>query len=662
MLESYQKGQKPPLKMNLDEWADQYRYMNATTGEKWFTDRVEVARGPMRAVTEPGVRTITVMCSTQLLKTELILNTIGYFAHLDPCPILVVHPKKESAQKFSHTRLKQMVSSSPVLREVFFDSNANSSADTTLYKEFLGGHIAIVSAKTPADLAMLPIRVVLLDEIDKFDESSGKEGDPIDLAEERQAKYANNSLSIRACSPTTKDLSRIEASYLDSDQRKPFVPCPHCNHYQIMRWPNVHWDKDEEGNGIADTAQYHCESCGAAWTENDRLQSLKKIRWLQTAQFTCSHCNEVNKPALWDANDKPLWNEHGHAICQRCEKGTGTNRHAGFWANKLYSPFRPLSDMVSKWLEIKGNVEKLKMFINTQLAETFEESGERIESIDRFLSKRERYDAELPSEAGVITAGIDTQNNRLEIEVVAWGRDEESWSIEHKVIAGDPSQPEVWAQLDKFLGKPFTRFDGRLGYINAVCIDMGGGHTQHVANYCRNRIASRVWPIRGVGGDGRPLPVWPKNPSRGGRQNVPFYNIGVDSAKNVIFSRLFIDQPGPGYCHFPMDREDEWFRQLTAEKRVTKFRGARKILIWDNPKKARNEAFDCRVYAYAALQGLIAMGINLNRICEEESWLQTPAFAQEESSGNIVHRPSMSSPRSSAPRRKTSVKSNFMDR
>lgn len=603
--------------------------MNATTNEKWFTDRMEVARGPMKAVTEPGVRTITVMCSTQLMKTELILNTIGYFVHLDPCPMLVVQPKDDLAKKFSNVRLKEMINSTPVLRKRFVEEKARDASNTTQHKEFAGGHIDMVSASVPANLAMFAIRVVLLDEIDKYDESAGKEGDPVDLAEERMSKYSTNSLSIRVCSPTVKDMSRIEASYEESDKRKPFVTCPHCNVAQVLAWKNVRWEKDADGEGIADTAQYCCGACGSAWTEFERLTALKKISWRQTKEFSCKACKQMTKPALWNSEDTHKWEGDGlkevaRAKCEHCGIGRCDNSHAGFWANKLYGQFRGLSEMVAKWLEIKGNIEKLKMFINTQLSETFEMAGEQIKDIEWLLAKREDYGAELPMEVGLITAGIDTQNNRIEIEVVGWGRDEESWSLEHKIIPGDPKHPDTWKALDEFFKKPFYRPDGKVSYIAAACIDMQGGHTQYVTNYCKHRINRRIWPIRGIGGDGKPYPVWPLNPSRGGKYNVPFYNVGVDSGKNVVFSRLFTEQPGAGYCHFPFNREGDWFKQLTAERRVTKFKGARKILVWENKKGARNEAFDCRVYAYAALCGLQANNWNLNSLCGSERLILLP--------------------------------------
>ena len=622
-------GLMPPADYELDEWADEFRFINEVSGEKWDTSRVEVARGPMRAITEPGVRTITVMCCTQLMKTELLLNCIGYFMHLDPCPILVVQPKEEVAKKFSSVRLKQMIKSTPVLKKLIAaETGLRGSHDTVGHKEFPGGHITIVSARTPSNLAMLPIRIVLLDEIDKYEGRVGDEGDPVDLAEERMATYSANSLSIRVCSPTIKGQSRIEASYLTSDQRKPFVECPHCEHWQMMLWKNVQWNKDEEERHLPDTALYHCGECGTGWSEAERLEALNTVHYRSQADFHCALCETVQKPSSWSVQDLHRWDNYGRAICP-CG-GRSPNSHAGFAAaSKLYSPFRPLSEMVVKWVEAQGNIEKLKTFINTQLAEPFEELGERINNIDWLLARRERYQAELPNKVGIITAGADVHQDRVEIEIVGWGKEEESWSLDYLIIKGDPTTSQLWEDVDEALNKPYYREDGRLSYVAAACIDMQGGYTQQVASFCRTRMKRRIWPVRGMGGEGRPIPVWPKQPSMTQKSAVPFYNVGVDSAKNTIYARLLLNKEGDGYCHFPEERPEVWFKQLTAEKRVKRFKGTQSYYRWENPQRVRNEAFDCRVYAYAAFCGLQTLGWKVNIMVDEESLIMDAEFEEK---------------------------------
>ena len=480
-----------------------------------------------------------------------------------------------------------------------------------------------------------------------------------DLAEERMAKYSTNSLSIRVCSPTIKGMSRIEASYLDSDMRKPHVRCPHCEHNQILKWKNVKWDKGEDGVERHETTSYQCDECGVLWSEFDRHTALEVVDWLQTKKFKCDHCDHMNEPQHWCPNDeRDKWDHDGRAYCEECGIGKCPNRHAGFWANKLYSTFRPLSDMVKLWLEVQNNIEKLKMFINTQLAETFEEPGDSIEDVDWLMDRREEWAGQVPEEVGLLTFGADVQNNRIEVEIVGWGKDEESWSVDYKVIAGDPANPETWRRFDEFIMQPFFYANGDYTHIVAGCIDLGGGHTQHVANYCRHRINNRIWPIRGIGGDGRAYPVWPRNPSRTGKIQVPFYNVGVDAAKNVVFQRLLVRDSGAGYCHFPANREEDWFLQLIAERRVKKWKGTKQILVWENPKKARNEAFDNRVYAYAALCGLQSMGMKLNKMIEKRKFILL-SDRNKAKLGDDYHAPA----KSKKVKRKTKVaRSSFVSR
>lgn len=675
--DAFIRGQLPPDRIDLDDWADEHRWINDKKG-RWFTSKVEISRGMMKAVNEVGVRTITAMTCTQVAKTELILNTIGYFMHVDPAPILVVLPTDKSTKKFSNIRLARMLKSTPVLRNKVHESDRRSSKNTVTYKEFPGGEITMVGSKVPEDLASLPIRLCFMDEIDKFEESTGEEGDPVDLAEERMSTYTTNSLSIRTCSPTLKGMSRIEASYGSSDQRKPYVACPHCDGFQILKWANVKWDKDIHGQPKPKTASYSCKHCGVLWNEAERKRSLKSVQWRQTAPFFCDHCEHESDPSKWDDNNKEgHWKQHregqGHifrAHCEDCGKGVCSNKHAGFWASKLYGPFRSMAYLVQKWIDAQGNIEKLKAFINMHLAETFEEAGDHISSIDGLLGRREKY-PQLPYEVGVITCGIDVQGSpvggntagRLEGEVIGWGKDEESWSLKHFVITGDPSQPYIWQKLEQELELPYIREDGKLSYILAACIDLGGGYTQEVANFCRNKIERRVYPIRGVATVGRAHPVWPKKSGRTDKIQVPFYNVGVDAAKNTVFSRLLLTAGQAGSCHFPIDRDADWFEQLTAERRVKKYKGTQLFYVWDNPKRARNEAFDCRVYGYAALCSLQSEGLSLNISTEDQHFIMGAEFEEERKAameGNSL--PDTQRNESDKKKRRVSIKkSSFMN-
>ncbi|WP_322893477.1 MULTISPECIES: phage terminase large subunit family protein [unclassified Yoonia] len=614
------KTLRPPPKIDLIQWADKTRYLSreaSSTGGRWDTSRVAIARGPMKSVTEPGVHIISVMACTQLAKTELILNIVGFHIHRDPSPILCVYPTESAAETWSKDRLATMLRDSPKLRRII-DDRARASGNTILHKSFPGGQISIVGANSPTELAQRPIRLVLADEIDKFPASAGSEGDPLSLAEERAGTFPTSYLFVRVCSPTIKGASRIETSWLESDMRRPYVPCPHCDHEQVLTWKHVQWNKDADGQHLTDTAMIYCEECGAGWTEPDRLDSLPLVKWRQTRKFKC--CDKDQDPMNTRSWRLDAENEVGRATCTECGKDAVSNEHAGFHINKLYSPWEPLSKLAAKFVLSKNDPERLKTFINTQLAETFEEVATETVGDEALLARREAYAAALPQGVGLLTAGVDTQDNRLEVEVVGWGQDEESWGIDYKIFPGDPSLPDVWQDLDDYLLTQWTREDGRTMSVQAAAVDTQGHHSQAAYAFCRKLSGRRVWAIQGKSDQtGKRSPVWPRKPSLKNKGRVPLYSVGTQAAKDMIFRRLALTEPGPGYTHFPATYDAEYFAQLTAEKPRPKMVGGNRFYVWQCPSGKRNEALDCRVYAYAALCGLQAAGLQLNKRVAENA-------------------------------------------
>lgn len=536
---------------------------------RWNTARVEVARGPMLAISEPGVHTITLKTCTQLMKTEFINNVVGYHIHLDPSPIMVVQPREADAEEWSKKRFAPMLRDTAVLQGKVKDPRARDSDNTILSKTFPGGHITMVASNSPAGLAMRPIRIACCDEVDKYPASAGGEGDPIALITERMATFWNW-LLILVCSPTEKTTSRIAASYNESDQRKFFVPCPHCGHEQPLNWSQVQWQKDENGNHLPETAAYACEDCGGLWDEPQRLAAISRGKWIATAPF---------------------------------------NGHAGFHINKIASPWEPLAKLVEKFLAARKYPERLKVFINTQLAEETEEQGEKVEW-ESLRDRRENWGREAPEEVLVITAGVDVQADRLEMEVIGWGMGEENWSLAYRIFHGDPAEREVWAELDKYLQQPIKSKWGIFLHIACCCIDSGGHHTQEVYDFCRRRLGRKVFPVKGRSQAAQPLVG---RPTRNNRLKIPLYPVGTDTAKERLMYRLRISEPGAGYCHFPAWYDEEYFRQLTAEQQVTKFSRGQPYLVWQK-LRARNEALDCRVYGMAALQ---ILNPNLEALAEE---------------------------------------------
>ncbi len=620
---------RPPPPLTLDAWADRFRFLTGESSSepgRWSTARVEVARGPMRAVTAPGVRELTVVGGTQTLKTELVLNVCGYFISLDPAPMMVIQPSEGMAQEFSKQRLAPMIRSTPALREVFAKkgadaaeegvekSNAKSrdTSNTLLSKAFPGGHLAIASASSPSQLASRPIRIVLSDEVDRYDASAGAEGDPVGLAEKRTGNFPSNSLKIRVSSPTDKPSpgkpgSRIAASYDASDQRRPFVPCPHCQHFQVLRMG----DKDSAAgikwpSGRPDEAAYYCAGCGSAWSERDRLEALALVEWRQCKPFSCCGADQNSEDTgrwTWDADQHA-----GLATCLHCAAKPVPVRHAGFWVSRLYSPFQSVAGVACEFMEVRKSPQRLKTFLNTVLAELWEEPSESVAHAD-LLARREVYPAEVPDGVVALFAGVDTQDNRLECTVLGVGRDEEFYLVDHSVFFGDTGEPEVWTALDEHLQKLWTRRDGVAFVVQAAAVDSGGHRTQHVYEFCRTRVGRRVWAVRGrADTGGRRSPVWPGKPTLKNKGRVPLYEVGTASAKFFMRSCLAVSVPGPRYVHFPESCGPQYFDQLSAERLVTRFKNGATWLEWTCPDGRRNESWDCLIYAYAAYAGMLQAG------------------------------------------------------
>jgi phage terminase large subunit GpA-like protein len=589
----------------------------------------------MLAVTEPGVHIITAMVATQLMKTALLENVFGFHSHLDPCPMLLVQPKEDAAQQFSKERIGPLINATPALRELVGTLKTRKAEETLLFKSFPGGFLAMVGAGSPDNLARRPVRIVMYDEVDKYPVT--REGDPIDIGDERMASFANW-LSIRVCSPTVRDESRIEASYLASDQRRASLECPECGHRQFPEFfKHVEWEKGEDDKrNKPETARIYCEGCGVGWSEGQRRRALATARWHQTKPFDCcgvrqapleayeSHWRALDPDAvkhIWDWWSSDRWAVY-RARCEKCGEWAVPNEHAGFQASKLYSPWPKDSPpwIARKWLAAQGEEDKKQVWYNTQAAMTYRRHGGREIEINELLSRCENWaDGVVPDGVALLTAGIDTQDYRIEIEIVGWGRNEESWSIEYHVIDGEMSDPATQLQLDEYLSRTFYRDDGRPFTVQAACHDSGGHHTQAVYDFSKARLGRKIWAIKGESAKtGFRNPVWPiKRPSSRSKKSFRPIILGVNAAKDFIRSALHKIAPGPGFMHFNTDWDVAAFEQLTAERIHIEGDGAFKIRKWVPIPGRANERLDCRVYAYAALRGLIHMGTRLNRKADE---------------------------------------------
>lgn len=552
----------PPPKLTVSEWADEYRKLSSESSAEpgdWRTDRAAYQRGIMDAITDPTVFEIWVEKSAQVGWTEILNNTIGYFVHMDPSPIMLVQPTKDAAEDYSRDRLAPMIRDTPVLHARFSDDRSRASTNTLRHKTFPGGVLSLAISNSPSSLASKPIRIILFDEVDKYPVSARHAGDPIGLGKKRTTGFWNRK-TLGGSTPTKKGTSKIDAKFAESDQRYYFVPCGHCGGRQRLVWSQVRWDE-----GKPETARYVCEHCGVLWSDADRHEAVRRGEWRATKPF----------------------------------KGV-----AGFHLNELYSPFVGVVDMATNFLEAKKTPETLQQFVNESLGEAFEDMSGAIVEAAPLLERREQYGPEnIPADVLMLTVGGDTQDDRVELQLLGWGADEECWIVEQKVFRGDPGKPQLWAEVDEYLLRQFTTEDGRRLFVEAAAIDSGGHNTNAVYNFVVTRKRRRVWAIRGVGGPGKL--IWPKKATRTPKSRANVFNVGVDAAKGVLYGRLAkVLEPGPGYIHLPHSADDDLCKQLTSEKSVTKYVKGRPVVIWElRSKGIAQEAQDCWNYGYAAFLG-----------------------------------------------------------
>ena len=554
MVEKTNKIWTPPPNLKISDWADRYRRLSpessAESGQ-WKTDRAPYQREIMDAFNDPETQRIVWMKSSQVGATEVLLNVIGYYIDQDPAPMLCMQPTLAMAQAFSKDRLATMIRDSEKIRDCVKDPRSRDSGNTVLSKKFAGGNLSMVGSNSAAGLASRAIRIMLADECDRYEASAGAEGDPISLATKRTTTFWNRKIYL--CStPTIKGISRIETAFEESDKRYYYVPCPECKEMQILKWKNIVWDENKP-----ETAHYACGECGAVINESKKQWMLKHGEWRATAEKTNT---------------------------------------AGFHISELYSVWSTWAEMAINFLEAKKNPEMLKTWVNTSLGESWEEQGTTLDH-EKLLERRLNYDIDsIPEKVLVIVAGCDTQKDRLEITITGFGRGYEAFVLDHRVLWGDPNAPQVWADLDELLRQRFKTESGRLIPISCTCVDSGGHSTNAVYEFTKPRQSRRIFAIKGLSVAGKPIA---NKPSYVGKNKAVLYGIGTDTAKELIFSRLMTDLD-KSTLHFPHNVDEDYFLQLTAEKRVTKFVRGRKSLVWKQIRP-RNETLDCLVYCFAAV-------------------------------------------------------------
>lgn len=579
----------PPSLVDTAQWAGQHRFI-AKGPERglWRNERTPYLVEPMVCASafSPFER-IVLMFATQLGKTEVLYNAIMQRIHTDPQDMMMVQPTLQDAQDHSGQRFLPTVQQTPVMAGLISTNRSRDESSSWRARSIQGGFAVFFGgANSASSLASKPLGFAVADEVNKWPADVDNQGPPLALLEERMSNFSRRKLII-ASTPTVKGASVIGDEYMASDRRQYHVPCPHCNERQVLEWGartdwGLKWLKTPAGDARPETAVYICRHCGSSILEHCKTQMLADGIWIPQAP------------------------------------GAGRGRRAGFHLNKLYSPlgWRSWASLVEKWEVAQkakrgGDSAPLKEFVNSSLAEDWEEKGSGADSAT-LRTRAEPYEmGKVPMHGLMAVMGVDTQPDRLEARVWAFGRGEESWLVERHIIFGDPNLDEgtegsPWTRLTEIRRTPVYHASGSQMLIEATCIDTGGHNTHAVYAYCRHHARSHVLAIKGASKYGGPvlgkpsvLDVnWRGKTIKGG---IKVWPIGTDTAKHLLYGRMRLTAAGPGYVHVPeaLSGTDE-FEQMTAARLLPVVVQGKHALRWITPHGHREEAGDAMIYAYAA--------------------------------------------------------------
>lgn len=565
-------GLRPPPDLTVSQWAQDERVLPKTSSSEsggWENDRTPYLEEIMDCMSpQHPAEDVAFMKPSQIGGTEVLINVAGYYAKHDPCPMGVFQTTEKTAERFTKQRINPSFSAMGLDKLM--------SGNNLFFKEFPGGSMITGWSNSAANLRSMPLRIALNDEISGWVEDCEGEGDPCDLITARTENFPNKK-RFWCSTPGVEGHCRITQKYLAGDQREYRVPCPWCGELHAWKWEYLKWDRDPRGKHLPATARMRCPHCHYEYREHLKTELMSKAsgaRWVVT-----------NPSGLYPS----------------------------FGLNALYSPLGWFSweKMAREFINAQGNISKQKTWTNNRKGEAWQTEGLSVDG-DGLLGRREDYLAEVPDGVVLLTAGVDTQDNRLEVEVVGWGKGYESWGITKKILYGNPTQPQVWADLDAVLLAPYRMEDGTELHVAATLQDAMGHHTDEVYTFTGRREYRRVFSSQGRSGAGRPVIGKLSKTTKGkGANLVP---VGVDTIKDQLFEWLKLEDRAPGYCHFPKNEEygDEFFKQLTAEKKTKRYRNS--LVVWEYKKtRERNEALDCRVLARAAVN---LVGVDLDKLAE----------------------------------------------
>ena len=559
----------PRKPLTVSQWADTHRRLSSKGSARpgaWRTDDNPPLREPMDCLSARSpVREVVCMFPIQIGKTEIALNALGYCMDHNPGPVMVCLPGEVSMSKWVAQKLNPMIDETPAVRESLSSTASRDGANRREFKDFNGGQLFIEHAGSPQRLKSTTVRTLIVDELDEFSQSLHTGDDPVEMLNGRTSAFPGTYKRLYISTPTLKGVSRIGAMYEGSDRRRYHVPCPHCGHEQPLEWAGLRWGPRVDG--VITGVWYVCRECGAHIEEHHKTAMIQAGRWV---------------PEVPGA------------------------RRRGYHINALYYQIGlgpRWADLVEMWLDAQGDPAKLKTFVNDRLAEEWEDPAMRAIRHNAIADRAEPYPLrQAPQPVCVVTAGVDTQDNRLAVQLVGWGAGLAFWVLDYVELMGDPADDAVWTALTELLNRPIERADGAMLRVEAVDIDMGGHRTEAVKAYVRDRRVRR--PMASFGAVANTAPVLGKPKAadvtwRGqtDRKGVHTYQVGTVAAKHWLFGRLSTDAdkaPEERLTHFSADLPPEYFAGLVSEtynpakNRFEKRRGA------------RNEPLDTWVYAYAA--------------------------------------------------------------
>jgi phage terminase large subunit GpA-like protein len=514
------------------------------------------------SIVDDDVTYIVLMLASQIGKSLAVDSQMLSMVATQPGPFLHVSPDTKSAEKLVRTRIDPLIAASPMLRNIIGrgpDKRKGHSGGTNSLtaKSFSGGSLDFVSSYQPSELAARSVRCVWADEIDRFNPSAGKEGDPVLLAAQRTERFALSGRKIVLVSTPTTLQSRIAAWYEKGDKRKFFVDCPDCKHSAPITFDLLHYEK-----GKPETAALTCGNCGVIHSETSRLKMLATGKWVATA---------IGEKGIRSYQMTALGSEH-----------------------------ISLESVARKW-EAATTAEAKQVFFNVVLAEPFDSS---IDYSMSSLELRERAEPIKPPysrDIRFVTAGVDVQDSWLEVQFIGHHDNEITTILNHHRLDGDTFSKVVWGQLAELIGQSFPLADGRQLPVAVTAID-SGHRPDAVINFVFSQIGKqrRIVAVKGVDGFNRPFIESSRSRLK---KRLGLYLVGVDSVKASLYSRLRRLEYGPGFFHVPDHLPDEFYSGLASEALETTYvrgfpRYKFKRLI------RRNEALDACVYGHA-VAGLV---------------------------------------------------------